>query len=168
MFFAPEPPVSPVPPAIEQFLLERVATHEQLQSLLALLYLGDAAVTASELESQANLPEGEGQEALEALVDAQLVVRAGNNPARYRYAPARAAFDAMVRLLAVIYAQHRYEVVRVMGENAIKRMWSAARLAFLVALASESQKLQPSSYGDARRRHKAKWARNADTRGGNV
>ena len=164
MIIAPPTSISPVPPAIEQFLLERVATHEQLQSLLVLLNLGDAAVTASELEARLNLPEGEGYDALEGLVDAQLVVRAGEGPTRYRYAPGRSGLDAMVRLLALIYSQHRYEVVRVMGDNAIKRMWSAARLAFLVALAAESGKSPPAS----RRRARPRWARNADTRGGNV
>jgi hypothetical protein len=164
MFIAPPSPISPVPPAIEQFLLERVATHEQLQSLLTLLNSGDEAMTASELEAIANLPDGEGYDALEALVDAQLVVREGGEPARYRYAPGRSGLDAMVRLLALIYSQHRYEVVRVMGDNAMKRMWSAARLAFLVALAAESRKSGPAS----RRRPRPRWARNADTRGGNV
>lgn len=157
-----------MPPAIEHFLLERVATHEQLQSLLALFNIADAAVTAVELEATVGLPEGEGQEALEALVDAQLVMRSGENPPRYRYSPARSSLDALVRLLALIYSQHRYDVVRVMGENAIKRMWSAARLAFLVALSSESRSLARSPYADSRRRPKSRGARNADTRGDNV
>lgn len=168
MIFPQSVSSTPIPVALEHFLLDRVATHEELQSLLVLLKAGDAALTASEVETRARLPEGEAFDALEALVDAQLVVRAGQSPLRYRYSPARPGLDALVRLLALIHSQYRYEVVRVMAENAIKRMWSAARLAFLVALSSESLGFGRAPNAESKRRPKAKWARNADTRGDNV
>lgn len=167
MPFPQTAPSSPIPVAIERFLLDRVATHEELQSLLTLFKAGDAALAPSEVETRAGLPEGEASEALEALVDAQLVVHAGDKPTRYRYSPARPGLDALVRMLALIHSQYRYEVVRVMAENAIKRMWSAARLAFLVALSSQSRSLARATRLESRRR-RPKRSHNADTRGDNV
>ena len=127
------PPGGSIPPSIEQFLLERVATHEQLQTLLWLLQHSEDPISAGELEPELGIPALELQEALSELADAQLLARAGDS-LRYRYAPARSDLDAKTRLLAILYEQDRFEVVRVMAENAMKRMWNAARIAFLEAL----------------------------------
>lgn len=129
-----------VPPSIEQFLLECVATHEQLQCLMWLLENPERSVTAVELEAEIGISELEVHEALEDLVDVQLVARTGSDraEARYRYAPAHSDLDAKTRLLAILHDENRFEVVRVMGDNAIKRMWNAARVAFLAAVSSES------------------------------
>jgi DNA-binding HxlR family transcriptional regulator len=129
-----------IPYSIEQFLLEHVATHEQLQALVWLLEHPEQAVTAPELEAKIGISELELQEALGELVDSQLVARSKQREEepRYRYAPGRSDLDAKTRLLAILYQQDRYEVVRVLGENAMQRMWNAAQIAFLAALSSES------------------------------
>ncbi|MFZ5896338.1 MAG: hypothetical protein ACOY0T_35110 [Myxococcota bacterium] len=133
-----------VPTSIEEFLLERVETHEQLQALLWLQAHPDISVTAATLADELSLTEMDAEEALSALVQSELLARCGEKPSRYRYAPARSIFEARVRLLAMLHEQHRFDVVRVLGENAIKRMWSAARLAFLMALSDRRRAARSS------------------------
>lgn len=126
-----------LPPETEQFLLERVATHEQLHVAIWLSRHRGESVTSAFLAQELRMSIGETEEALAALVDAELVARGSDPVARYWYAPESPELDVQMRFVMVLDDQYRADLLRALAVNAMTRLRRAAQLACLVTLSAD-------------------------------
>ncbi|MFZ5895493.1 MAG: hypothetical protein ACOY0T_30835 [Myxococcota bacterium] len=127
-----------IPSHIQEFMLGRVKTHEELRVLVTLLKNHEGnAITCTALASELNEFQPRVEEALAALIEADLIVRVGDPADRYAYAPARPELDAHARFVGTLHERHHVELVWVLAENAITRLRRAARLACLLDISAE-------------------------------
>ena len=126
-----------LPPETEQFLLERIKTHEQLQVAIWLSRHPEESVSAQSLAEALPLNVGETQEALLALVDAELIARSSEGPTRYWYAPAHPTLHVQMRFVGVLNDHYPADLMRCMALNAMARLRRAAQLACLVTLSAD-------------------------------
>jgi hypothetical protein len=114
--------------SIEQFLLERVETHEQLQALLWFSSGNGEPRSPEEAAKALSLPEPAVAEALSALVKAELLRRVAGT--RFRYEPATPELEAAVRRLSLLHEQDGVQVIRIMSAQALARLRTFALRAF--------------------------------------
>lgn len=126
-----------LPPEIEQFLLERILTHEQLQVAIWLSRHPEESVRVESLARELCLGIGETQEALLGLVESELVARSSEGPTRYWYAPAHPALHSHMRFVNVLQEHYPADLLRSMAMNAMARLRRAAQLACLVTLSAD-------------------------------
>lgn len=126
-----------LPPEIEQFLLERILTHEQLQVAIWLSRHPEESVSVERLAGELSLSVGETQDAVLGLVDAELVARSSEGPTRYWYAPAHPTLHTQMRFVTVLQEHYRADLLRSMALNAVARLRRAAQLACLVTLSAD-------------------------------
>ncbi|HET9930150.1 MAG TPA: hypothetical protein VFQ35_05675 [Polyangiaceae bacterium] len=126
-----------LPPETEQFLLERIRTHEQLQVAIWLSRHPEESVSVESLASELSLTVVEAQEAVVALVDAELVARSSEGPARYWYAPAHPTHHVQMRFVGVLHDHYPADLLRTLALNAMARLRRAAQLACLVTLSAD-------------------------------
>lgn len=126
-----------LPPETEQFLLERIKTHEQLQVAIWLSRHPEESVSAETLASKLPLNVGETQEALLALVDTELVARSSEGPTRYWYAPAHPTLHVQMRFVGVLNDHYPADLLHSMALNAMARLRRAAQLACLVTFSAD-------------------------------
>jgi hypothetical protein len=126
-----------LPTETEQFLLERVATLEQLHAAIWLSRHRGESVTAAFLARELGMSITDAEEALAGLVDAELVQRGSDSTARYWYSPAHPELDVQMRFVVVLNDQYRADLLRAMAMNAMTRLRRAAQLACLVTLSAD-------------------------------
>ncbi|MFZ5895534.1 MAG: MarR family transcriptional regulator [Myxococcota bacterium] len=111
---------------VQRFLFERVTSHEALRTVIWLAQHADAVVTAAELSEKLGISDHAVQEALDALVDAELVEREGPVPARYRYHARRPELDADLQRMLSLVEEDQVGVACMLASNAIHRVrWLA-------------------------------------------
>ena len=115
-----------MPIEIRDFMLERITTYEQLETIFWLATHGGAVVTSRSLETELGISELLIEDALLAMVRAHLVAEVAGKPRHYAYAPARAELDRKVKALAALYARSRSEVLRVISSNSLDRLRRSA------------------------------------------
>lgn len=114
-------------------LQDRLAGLDELEVLLLVRRDTTRAWTASEVADRLGLPSSSSDGALESLcVAALLVAHGGGGGAerRYAYRPEVPGLDAVVTSLVEIYDERRLEVMRILSNNALERIRSAAARTF--------------------------------------
>lgn len=119
---------------LQTFLLERITTHEALRAVRWLAEHGNVAVTASELGKKLGLSEETVTEALESLVEAELVQREGPWPFQYRYQSLRPELDTDLRRTLMLVEQDNVQVTCLLAANSIHRLRQMAYAAYAPAL----------------------------------
>jgi hypothetical protein len=112
-----------------EFLIEHIATYDELEILLCLLRRRDEELQPSHLASDVGIPDAVCLLALEKLIARRVVERSADGKA-FRFAPAN---DTLVRgalALARAYHSSPVSVIRAMSENAVQRLRSSAARAF--------------------------------------
>ena len=127
-------PERQIPPDVLGLLQERLAGLDELEVLL--LVRGDASRegwTASDVADRLGLPVSSSDAALESLCQAALLAidgGGGGAERRYSYRPSTLELDRVVSSLAEIYDERRLEVMRILSNNALGRIRSAAARTF--------------------------------------
>ena len=113
---------------LEALLSERIETIDQLQLLLLLHSLPGVHLAPAELAEKAHIPVDTATEALEALLGAGLVTRAGDEEtaARYGYAPGDRELAMTVDGLVATWRRNPAAIVRLLAARAIERVRTAA------------------------------------------
>lgn len=115
---------------IQAFLLERIVTHEALRTASWLVHHADASVTTAELAKNLGLRDVDVQEALDELVEADLVFREGCAPQQYQYRLRDPELDGRLRRTVLFFEQNKLEVARALAANSIGRLRSMAYRAY--------------------------------------
>lgn len=110
---------------IQRFLLEHIASYEELEIVLLLCQRAERDWTAAQIAEETRMPAGACSAALEALQKQGLLAE-GALAASFRYAPGSSALAAHVVRLAAFYQQQRLAVVQMMSANAVDRLRTAA------------------------------------------
>ena len=112
-----------------QFLVEHVATYDELEVLLCLLRRRDEELQPSHLASDVGIPEATCLLTLEKLLDRGLAGRSTDGKA-FRFAPATETLARGALALDRAYHSSPVNVIRAMSENAVQRLRSSAARAF--------------------------------------
>ena len=112
-----------------QFLIEHVATYDELEVLLCLLRRRDEELQPSCLASALGIPEADCLLALEKLFARGLAGRSADGKA-FRFSPATDTLAHGVLALDRAYHLSPVSVIRSMSENAMQRLRSSAARAF--------------------------------------
>jgi DNA-binding transcriptional ArsR family regulator len=129
-----------IPDDVERFLLERVESFEQLESLLALWRLRDRKCCIDEVVSGTKMRENAVSIALAELTEAGLVekyLEAGVD--YYRLSPTSLSEDLVERIQRA-HDDDTLEVMKVMTSNAMQRLRSAAIRTFSEAFVVRRKK----------------------------
>jgi hypothetical protein len=121
--------VSELPAGLSLFLRDHVTSYEELETLLLLARMPEAAWTSSQIAEKLNVASVETVEAaLDALRAGGQLVR-GEPEARpklFRFAPANDNLRGLVADLQRAYQDSRFEIVQTMTANAMQRVRSSA------------------------------------------
>jgi hypothetical protein len=112
-----------------QFLIEHVATYDELEVLLCLLRRRDEELQPSNVARDVGTPEAVCLLALEKLLDRGLAGRSADGKA-FRFAPATDTLERGALALDRAYHSSPVSVIRAMSENAVQRLRSSAARAF--------------------------------------
>ncbi len=129
-------PAAPSPAEVEpfarlqQFLLERVESYEQLEVLLLLVNSRELLWTSDAIGKKLQLGEAVVADALDALRRRGLVTTVEHDIGGSFYAPEDAALNRTVMELARACESQRLEIMKAMTANAIKRLRATAADAF--------------------------------------
>jgi hypothetical protein len=135
---------------IQKFLLERIPTHEALQIVMLLARRAEEKVTVTELARSAGLSAVAVEEALDALVAAQLVRHGEGTIRAYWYEPRDPKLDADVRRTLMFAEQDHFEVARMLAANSVSRLRRIAYRAYASAFVKAPNADQdPGSEGDS-------------------
>jgi hypothetical protein len=115
---------------LQQFLLERVESYEQLEVLLLLVKSRELVWPSAAICKKLQLSEAIVSHALDALRRKGLVMTLGYDQGAFLYAPENAAVDQIVMELARACESQRLEVMKAMTANAIQRLRASAADAF--------------------------------------
>ncbi|MGH8138289.1 MAG: hypothetical protein ACREVV_08860 [Steroidobacteraceae bacterium] len=115
--------------AVQALLYDHIESYEQLEILLLLRLAGGESWSEEQISSRLNISSSLTAGALSALRLSGLVKLREDWP-RYEYAADTQAMDDAVNALAAVYATHRFEIIKLMSANAIKRMRTGALRAF--------------------------------------
>jgi DNA-binding IclR family transcriptional regulator len=110
---------------LRRFLLDHVATYDELEVLLLVQRHPEVDWTAAAAAERVGLPTEASRAALESLVEHDLLVRHGN-PTMYRYAPASNALAVSAEQVQLAHRRDRFAIVQVMTTNAMDRVRGAA------------------------------------------
>jgi len=127
------------PANVVKLLYDCIESYEQLEILLLLRTESPAWRSSIGIASQLNLTAELVAEALTALEPRGLIKTEGEPP-RWAYAPDTPEIAATVERLASSYKLNRFEIVRLMSGNAIKRMRTQALHAFADAFVIRKDK----------------------------
>lgn len=131
---------------IQEFLLHRITTHDALKVVRWLVQHAGVSVTSGELGRGIGLPSLLVEEALEELIEAELVHRDASAPDRYRYEVTDPALDRGLQRALLLFEQDELEVARMLAANSIHRMRRMAYLAYAPALLERSARQRPSVF----------------------
>lgn len=109
------------------FLFAHAATYDELALLLYLLRRPESELQPSEAATELGIGVDACQSALEKFCTSRLVARSGN---RYRYSPADEALSQGVVAVDRLYHLTPVVVIRMMSENAVRRVRSTVTRAF--------------------------------------
>jgi hypothetical protein len=110
---------------LRQFLLENVATYDELEALLLLQRQPALAWESNAAARELGLPVRQCEAALENLA-ARGLLALGGNPITFRYAPASNELAEATEQLQRAYRKDRFAIVQLMTTNAMDRMRAAA------------------------------------------
>lgn len=120
-----------LPADVQALLFNHIESYEQLEILLLVRREASANWTAERIGSRLAISAILAKEALTALCASRLVkLRSGSLGLEYEYAAESPALDESVSGLASVYTTHRFEIIKTMSANAIKRMRTGALRAF--------------------------------------
>lgn len=128
-----------LPTNVQALLYEHIESYEQLEVLLLLRLEAVETWSEERISSRLKIPSAMAAEALGALIKSGLVKLRADWP-RYEYAAETRALDDAVGTLARLYTTHRFEIVKLMSANAIKRMRTGALRAFADAFVLHKDK----------------------------
>ena len=115
-----------IPEPVRRLLEEHVETYEQLEALL-FLARRDKSFGVDTIAEQLRVSTETAAEALEHLRVRGLVAEtAGGRDRVYRIVAPAASGGSAVQMLASLYEERRMDVVKLMTDNAIARMRTAA------------------------------------------
>jgi hypothetical protein len=123
---------NPALDALQRFLLEHVASYEELDVLLLLARNAGAAWTVRSVAEALGPATDDSRAALEALA-AHGLLAIGPEPATFRYAPPNDEVARAVELLETTYREQRATVAMMMSTNALERVRSSAIRTFAEA-----------------------------------
>ena len=110
---------------LRQFLLDNVATYDELEVLLLLQRQPELDWAVNAAAQALGLPTEACQVALENLAAHGLLVL-GRNPVTFRYAPASKELAEAAEKLQRAYRKDRFAIVQLMTTNAMDRVRAAA------------------------------------------
>lgn len=114
---------------VRAFLFAHAATYDDLATLLCLLRRAKSELQPAEIASELRMPVDVCQLALEKLCASRLAARTGD---RYKYSPADEALARGVVAVDCLYHRSHVAVIRMMNENAVRRVRSSVTRAFPV------------------------------------
>ena len=112
---------------VRAFLFAHVATYDELALLLCLLRRPESELQPSEVASELGIGVDVCQSALEKFCASRLAARNGN---RYKYSPTDEALSQGVVAVDRLYQLSPVVVIRMMSENAVRRVRSTVIRAF--------------------------------------
>jgi hypothetical protein len=112
-----------------QFLIEHIATYDELEVLLCLLRRRDEELQPSYIASDVGIPEAVCLLALEKFLIRRLAAHSADGKA-FRLSPATDTLARGVLALDRAYHSSPVSVIRAMTENAVQRLRSSAARAF--------------------------------------
>lgn len=126
---------------VQVLLFQDVHTFEQLEALLLLREDPTTEWSAAEVAARLGAPDEIAQEALDKLGGTGLVAVTGVAPGlRYRYSPSSRTLDETTAHLASAYQTNRFEIFRLISQNAVDRLRSSAARMFANAFILKSKK----------------------------
>jgi hypothetical protein len=122
---------SGISPALRSFLRERIHSYEQLELLLLVRQTPTQAWSLELIAKRLKVPEQVALEAANDLSNSSLleVVFDGRNRV-YRYKPAAVELASLCDELAHAFEEERLALVRLMNQNAVERVRTAAMWMF--------------------------------------
>ena len=122
---------SGISPALRSFLRERIHSYEQLELLLLVRQMPTQAWSLELIGKRLKVPESVALEAASNLHDSGLLEMVFDDRNRvYRYKPATPELARLAEELAQAFEEERLAVVRLMNENAVERVRTAAMRMF--------------------------------------
>lgn len=115
---------------LQRFMDDCVRTYEELEALLWFFAHQNECVTVRSLAQTLGIAESTLEEAVDALVASNLLVRVPGSLDLIRYEPASVDLNANVTLLVALHEQDRFEVVRLVAENSMVRLRKSALQTF--------------------------------------
>jgi hypothetical protein len=117
--------------ALKTFLRERIQSYDQLEVLLFCRQSQPGAVTAQATAERLKMSRDVVLEALEHLRQVALLERGTDErPPSYRYRPVTPELGRLVDALTFAFEDERLALVRLMNENAVERVRTAAMRLF--------------------------------------
>jgi len=129
-----------IPDDVERFLLERVETFEQLESLLALWRLRDRKCSIDDVVSGSKMRENAVAIALAELTEAGLVEKYLEAGLEYYRLSRTSLSEDLLERLRRAYDDDTLEVMKLMTSNAMQRLRSAAIRTFSEAFVLRRKK----------------------------
>lgn len=119
---------------LQAFLRDKILSYEQLETLLLLRSRSDETFSRGALAAALHVPDDDAAEALDHLLDHDLLEAQGGPKSRlFKYSPGNAALAAVVDQLAESYDRNRLTVMNLMNANAIDRVRTRALNTFASA-----------------------------------
>jgi hypothetical protein len=128
-----------LPAEVQALLLDHIESYEQLEILLLLRLEAAESWSEERISSRLNISPTLTTAALSALRLSGVVKLRGEWP-RYEYAADTPAIDDAVNMLVAIHSTHRFEIIKLMSANAIRRMRTGALRAFADAFVLRKDK----------------------------
>jgi hypothetical protein len=128
-----------LPAEVQALLYDHIESYEQLEILLLLRLEAAESWSEEHISSRLNISPTLTAAALSALRLSGVVKLRGEWP-RYEYAADTPAIDDAVNMLVAIHSTHRFEIIKLMSANAIRRMRTGALRAFADAFVLRKDK----------------------------
>lgn len=121
----------PIPEELVRLLRERVASLEQLETLLLLRRTRERTWALDEVAQRLSMPESSIEPCLAELAKHGLLAAEGSAGGRmWQYRPASDVLAALVDELAAVYDERRLEIMRMLSAQALERIRDSAAKAF--------------------------------------
>lgn len=118
-----------IPADVQAFLRDHIHSYEQLEAAVLLHRDAERGWTDESLAAALRIGSESAAEALGALANAGIVER-GDAPGAASQYRADRAWVPIVARVAGLYETHRLEVIKLMNDNAVRRVRSNAMRAF--------------------------------------
>jgi len=121
----------PIPEELVQLLRQRVASLEQLETLLLLRRTRDRVWGLPDVAQRLSMPESSIEPCLVELTRHGMLASQGTGIATtWQYNPASPELAALIERLAVVYDDRRLEIMRMLSAQAMERIRDSAAKAF--------------------------------------
>jgi DNA-binding IclR family transcriptional regulator len=121
----------PIPEELVRFLQDRVASLEQLETLLLLRRTRDRVWGLTDVAQRLSMPESSIEPVLVELTRHGMLASHGTGIAKtWQYSPASPELAALIERLAVVYDDRRLEIMRMLSAQAMERIRDSAAKAF--------------------------------------